>query len=121
MAQTATIVGTLNLPAEDGATPSPISLALSLIFAQKTSALLEYDAPVTAQTVDLGTLTSGGAKLLLLKCTMGTLSVSINTSTAIQLTALFGYVLIANTQQGVVTSLTVTTTNPAVLKVEAYA
>jgi len=121
MAQTATITGALNYPADEGATPSAVSLALSLVYSQKLSAQLEYDTPVTDQAVNLGTLSTGGAKITLLKCTLGSCTVKINGSDAIPLAAGMGYILLANTQQGILSTLTVTTTIPAILKIDAYA
>jgi len=123
MAQTATVVGTLNLPSEDAATASPIDLALSLAFAERSAVDLKYDSPVVDGTVPLGTMATNGAKLIYVKCTLGSCNIKINgMTTAFPLSVASGYVLMANIAQGAVLTLTVSSvTVPMTLRVVGLA
>ena len=121
MTQTLTIVGRASFPLEDDpAVAAQIDLALTMGLSQIMSEKLVYDALVTDQAVGLGTLSTGGAKVLIVKCPVGGCTIKLNASTdAIPVAAGLGYICIANPSQGWLTALKISTTGPATVRVVA--
>lgn len=123
MAQTATFTVKATIPIDDDpAIPAPIDLSCSLSFGQKVELELNYDAPVSDQSVPLGTLASAGAKVLIVKCPSGGCSIKLNDDiSAKPIPASPGGVAWINTVAGWLTALKITTTGPAKVRVIALA
>lgn len=119
MAQTLAVTGRVTAPIEDGQASAPADLSFTVNYTQKANDDLVFADAVTDQAVGLGTLATGGAKAFLFKCTLGSCTIKINGSSVGIPLALGGYLLYANPLAGVLTTLTVTTTGPATLKILA--
>lgn len=124
MSATLTVKGSVGFPREDdpaapAPAPSQIDLALALIFGQKADLELNYDGAVTDQVIGLGTAGNApGAKFLLIKCTVGTASVKLNDDISGKpISAVGGYILIANPTQGWLTGIKLTTTGAAKVRI----
>lgn len=114
MAQTLTSVGKLSVPLEDGGTVAPIDLGLSFVFTGRADFSRKYDAPVTDDAVNLGTLATPGAKGVLVKCTLGSCTIKFNGgSDAWPLDVGAGFFLWLNSARGFLTAAAITTTGPA--------
>mgnify|MGYP006999984907 FL=1 len=114
MAQTLTVAGSVACPFEDGGTAAPISLAATLVFTSRADFARSYSGAVTDEEVDFGTLTSPGAKGILVKCTTGSCTVKFqaNTTPAWPLAA-GGCFLWINIAQASPTTAFITTTGSA--------
>lgn len=121
MAQTVTIAGKLTIPLEEGGATAPIDLSASFTFTRKMADDFVFDSPVTAQSLSLGSMDSTGAKLLLVKSPIGGGIIIVNGGTGIPIAAGAGYILIVDPTGASITSLAVTTTGPATIKVLALA
>lgn len=120
MAQTFKITGKVELPLEDGQTPGAVSLDTSFTFTQRANQELSFSAAAADVAVNLGTLSVGGAKALLVKSPTGGCVVKLNGSTdAIPVPASNGYILVVNPSAGAITAVTVTVTGVAIVKIIA--
>ena len=120
MSQAAVVAGSLQAPYEDGGSSGSINLAINFPYTQKINDDLVYAAPVTDQAVDFGTMATGGAKLVLIKCSAGSCTVKFNGVSGLQVPiAPGGYYLWFNPATGFVTGITISTTGPATVKVLA--
>lgn len=114
MAQTLTSAGKLSIPLEDGGPTAPIDLGVAFAFAGKADFSRKYDGPVTDDAVNLGTLASGGAKGVIVKCSLGNCTVKFNGgSDAWPLDAGAGFFLWLNSARPFPTAALITTTGPA--------
>lgn len=114
MAQTLTIAGKFSAPLEDTPTQAPVDLGVTMTFTGRADFSRKYDAPVTGDSVNLGTLTTGGAKAVLVKCILGTCTITFNGgSDSWPLAAGSGYFLWSNTTQGFLTAAAITTPGAA--------
>lgn len=120
MSKTAVAAGTLQAPYEDGGASAPFSIAFNFPYTQKVNEDRVYAGTVTDDPISLGTMATGGAKLVLLKCPSGSCTVKFNgvAGLAVPL-APGGYYLWFNPSVGFVTGLTVSTTGAAVVQVLA--
>jgi hypothetical protein len=121
MAKTLVITGLFSLPNEDGQPAAPINLAQNIVYTQKASFDLSYDAPVTDDVIDLGTLATGGARGLLIKGISGAATVKFNADTLPWPVSVGSVFLYANAAQGFPTGVKITTTGPAQLTISAVA
>lgn len=114
MAQNFTVTGNLQIPLEDAGSPAPVSLAISFPYVPRADFSRKYDGAVTDDPVNLGTLTVGGAKGVMVKCMAGTCTIKFNGGTdAWPLGAGTGYFLWMNSAQGFLTAALITTTGAA--------
>jgi hypothetical protein len=120
MSQTVTITGKVSIPLEDGGTTAPIDLSASFNFTQKIADDYVFDSAVTAQSISLGSM-SAGAKLLLVKSPIGGGTIIVNGGTGIPIPAGAGYVLVVDPLGGSITTVALTTTGAATIKVLALA
>lgn len=121
MTKTLKISGSLTFPVEEGQTPAPVDLTLSFVFTQTADLDLSYAAVTTDDDVSLGTMSSGGAKLLLIKSSTGGCTIKLNGSSTSLSIGTTGYMLYTSPSGGVVTSLSITTAGAAKIKVLAVA
>lgn len=122
MSQSAVVAGSLQAPYEDGGSSGNISLALNFPYTQKINDDLVFAGPVTDQAVDFGTMDTGGAKLVLIKCPTGSCTIKFNGVSGLQVPlSPGGYYLWFNPATGFVTGITISTTGPATVKVLAVA
>jgi hypothetical protein len=121
MAQTFKITGKVELPLEDGQTPATMSLDTSFTFTQRANQELSFSAAAADVAVNLGTLAVGGAKALMVKSPTGGCVIKLNGSTdAIPVpSGSTGYMLIVNPGAGAITSVSVTVTGVAIVKIIA--
>ncbi len=114
MAQNFTVAGKLSIPLEDAGPQAPIDLGVNFPYVAKADYSRKYDGAVTDDAVNLGTLTTGGAKGVMVKCSTGTCTAKFNGGTdAWPLAAGAGYFLWVNSSQGFLTSALITTTGAA--------
>jgi len=114
MAQIFTVAGKLSIPLEDAGPTAPIDLGVNFPYVAKADFSRKYDGAVTDDAVNLGTLTTGGAKGVMVKCMAGTCTAKFNGgSDAWPLGAGTGYFLWMNSAQGFLTAALITTTGAA--------
>ena len=114
MAQTFTVSGNAKLPLEDSQATAPIDLGVSFPYTAKADFSRKYDAAVTDDPVDLGTLSIPGAKGIIIKCIAGSCTIKFNGgNTAWPLSAAGGPFFWANSSQGFVNAATISTTGAA--------
>lgn len=114
MAQNFTIVGKLSVPLEDTTVAAPIDLGITFPFTGRTDFSRKYDGAVTDDPVNLGTLVTGGAKGVIVKCIAGSCTVKFNGgSDAWPLSAGGGHFSWQNSAQGFLTAALITTTGAA--------
>jgi hypothetical protein len=121
MSKTLKIAGTLTLPIEDGQAVAPVDLTLQFVFTQSLDIDLSYSVLTTDDPISLGTMATGGAKLLLIKSSVGGCTVKLNGSSDSLSIGITGYLLYTSPSGGVVTELSVTTTGAAKVKILALA
>lgn len=80
MAQTMVVTGSVGIPFEDGGTPAPISLAVSVTFTSRADFSRAYAGAVANDPVDLGTLTVPGARGIIVKCNAGSCTVAFQST-----------------------------------------
>lgn len=116
MAQTLTSVGKLSIPLEDGGPVAPIDLGLTFVLTARADYSRKYDAPVTDDAVNLGTLASPGAKGVLVKCSIGACTIKFNGGAdAWPIDAASGFFLWLNSARAFPTAALITTTGPATI------
>lgn len=81
MAKQFVSVGTVSVPREDGQASATSDLSTKITFTQRAEFDRVYSGVVTDDVVDLGTLDTGGAKAILVKCSVGTCTVKFNSDT----------------------------------------
>ena len=113
MAQTFTVTGKLAIPLEEGGSVAPIDLGVSLVILNRADFGRSYAGAVTDDAVNLGTLTSNGAKGILVKCTSGSCTVKFNAGATAWPLAVGGYFLWVNPSTAFATAALVTTSGPA--------
>lgn len=113
MAQTFTVAGALSLPLEDGTSVGAVSLAASFNFSSRADFSRTYTGVSVDDVVNFGTLTSPGAKGLIVKCTAGSCTVKFNGGSDAWPLAPGGYFLWVNSAQAFPTAALVTTTGAA--------
>jgi hypothetical protein len=115
MSQQLTISGKFLTPIEDSTVTAAIDMGVVMPYTARADFSRKYDSAVTADPVSLGTLTTAGAKAVLVKCILGTCTITFNGgSDAWPLAASpAGFLLWCNTTQGYLTSAAVTTSGAA--------
>lgn len=114
MAQTLNINGKLSVPLEDVVVTAPIDLGITFPFSGRADFSRKYDGAVTDDVVNLGTLTTGGAKSVIVKCIAGSCTIKFNGGTdAWPLSTGGGFFLWVNSAQGFLTAALITTTGAA--------
>lgn len=114
MAQTLTVTGNFNAPLEDSTATAPVSLNVTFAFTGRADFSRAYSGVVTNDPVSLGTLATPGAKAVLVKCILGTCTITFNGgSDAWPLNAAGGFFLWSNISQGFLTSAAITTPGAA--------
>jgi hypothetical protein len=121
MAKIVTISGSVSLPQEDGGAAAPYNLSTNFVYTQKAEFDLVFAAPVSAQAVPLGSLATGGAKLLLVKSSVGGCTFAANGESIQWPIAVGAYFLFINPTAAFITALTVTTTTAATISILALA
>lgn len=120
MAQTLIVAGKLTHPDEDGQAAAPISLDSSWVFTQKAAFDRVYDGALADDPIDFGTLVTAGAKLILIKCPIGSCTFKfmsgMTTGNIIWTLQPGGYFLFNNPAQGGPTGCKVTVTGAATVK-----
>lgn len=117
-----TFTGALNLPADDSLPADPIPFNLSAVFDQKANYELKLTGAGT-KVVDLGTIDTPGVKYLAVKVDPGTgilpLTIQLNGVGSIELSA-GGFIILASPAPVAgTTTLSITYTGPATVKVWA--
>lgn len=113
MAQTLTVAGAASLPFEDGTNVAPINLAAALGFTSRADFSRAYSGLVTDDVVNFGTLTSPGAKGVIVKCTAGSCTIKFNGATDAWPLSPGGYFVWINTAQAFPTAALISTTGAA--------
>lgn len=114
MAQNFTVAGKVMAPFENTTAVAPVDLGVSFAFSGRADFSRQYDGAVTDDPVSLGTLSTGGAKGVMVKCLAGTCTIKFNGgSDAWPLAAGAGYFLWVNSAQGFLTAALITTTGAA--------
>jgi hypothetical protein len=114
MAQTFTVSGNAKIPLEDSTATAPIDLGVTFPYTGKAEFSRKYDGAVTDDAVNLGTLVSGGAKGVIVKCLAGSCTIKFNAgTTAFPLSASGGPFLWSNSAQGFITAALISTTGAA--------
>jgi len=114
MTQTLTVAGAVSLPLVDGTNVAPVPLTASMVFTSRADFSRAYTGVVTNDSVNLGTLTSPGAKGVLVLCTTGSCTVAFqSTANEAWPLAVGGYFLWLNPSTPFPTSAYITTTGPA--------
>lgn len=121
MAKTVKITGKLSLPQEDGQADAPYNLDLNFVYTKKAEFDLVYDALATDDAVPLGSMGVGGAKLLLIKSSVGGCTFKVNGGSTAFPVPVGGYELYVNPSAGFITTLTVSVTGAAQVQVLALA
>lgn len=116
MAQNFTIAGKLSVPLEDTVVAAPIDLGITFPFGGRADFSRKYDGAITDDAVSLGTLATGGAKGVIVKCIAGSCTVKFNGgSDAWPLSTAGGFFLWVNSAQGFLTAALITTTGAATI------
>lgn len=114
MAQNLSVAGAASIPLEDGGSVAPIDLTTQLTFLSRADFARNYAAAVTNDPVDFGTLMTGGAKGVIVKCKVGSCTVAFqSTSGQAWPLAAGGYFLWINPSAAFPTSAFITTTGAA--------
>ena len=121
MAKTVNVTGNLQIPNEDGGAPAPFDLKLSFVYTQKVETDLSYSATVTDAPISLGTMATGGAKLVLVKSPVGGCTMKFNGETIAWPILAGGYLLYANPSGGFITAALVSVTGVATVQFLALA
>jgi hypothetical protein len=120
MAMTVTVTGKVQVQLEDGQVPAPIDLGASFPVTQRADFERVYAGAVTDDVVDLGTLATGGAKLVLIKVTQGAATVKMVVGVTVDLNPIplnpGAYHLYCNPSAGFPTGAKITTTGAATVK-----
>ena len=115
MAQQLVVSGSFAIPLEDGGAVAQVDLKQAFNVTQRADFSRVYDALVTDDVVNLGTLATAGAKGFIIKCKSGSCTVKLNGSTvAISLDA-GAEIMYVNPVSGWLTTATISTTGPATI------
>lgn len=113
MAQQLVVSGSFAIPLEDGGAVAQVDLKQAFNVTQRADFSRVYDALVTDDAVDLGTLATAGAKAFIIKCKAGSCTVKLNGgTTAITLDA-GAEIMYANPVSGWLTAALISTSGPA--------
>ncbi len=114
MAMSLTSAGKLSIPFEDGGPTAPIDLGLTFTIGGRADFSRVYDASVTDDPVNLGTLAAAGAKGVIVKCSIGSCTIKFNGGLdAWPLDAAAGFFLWLNSARAFPTAALISTTGPA--------
>ena len=116
-----TVAGKLQLPLDEGQAPAPLDFCLNMAFTEKVNEDRVYAGAIADDPVSLGTMTGGGARLVLVKSHAGGCAVAINGGPTKFPVAPGGVFYWANPLGGFVNGLAITTTGPAKVTVLAVA
>ena len=121
MAKTVTVVGKISLPQEEGQTPAPFDIGLNFIYTKKAEFDQVYDGAVADDPISLGSMATGGAKLLMIKSSVGGCTFKLNGGSLAIPISVGSYLLYVNPTAGFITSLSVTVTGAAQVQILALA
>lgn len=114
MAQNFTVAGKLSVPLEDTTVAAPIDLGITFPFVSRADFSRKYDGAITDDPVNLGTLATGGAKGVIVKCIAGNCTIKFNGGDdAWPLSTGGGFFLWVNSAQGFLTNALITTPGAA--------
>jgi hypothetical protein len=114
MAQILTVAGSASLPFEDGTNVAPVQLAATLGFTSRADFARAYSGAITDDAIDFGTLSTPGAKGVLVKCTAGSCTIKFEAIDGTEWPlAPGGYFLWINTAQAFPKAAFITTTGAA--------
>ena len=120
MALTLSVIGRLLASVEDLQQPAAVDLGQNFIFTQRADLECVYPGVVTDDVVNLGSLATGGAKLVLVKVTQGSATIKFTVGATTETIAWplvpGAYFLYCNPSGGFPTSAKVTTTAAATVK-----
>lgn len=121
MAKQVTISGLVSLPQEEGGQPAPYNLAQTFTYTKKAEFDQAYDGVVTNDPISLGTMSVSGAKLLLVKASIGGCTFRVNGAVLDIPIPVGAFMLYSNPSAGFITSLSVSVTGAASISILALA
>lgn len=121
MAKNVVISGSLALPQEDGGATAPFKLDLNFVYTKKAEYDQVYDGAVTDDPISLATMATSGAKMLLIKSSVGGCTFKVNGGSTAWPVPVGGYLLYANPSAGFITGLTVSVSGAASVSILALA
>lgn len=121
MAKNVVCSGTLALPQEDGGASAPFKLDFNFVYTKKAEFDQSYDGAVTDDPIGLGTMSTGGAKVLLIKSPVGGCTFKVNGGSTAFPVPVGGEFLYVNPSAGFITDLTISVSGAASVSILALA
>ncbi len=119
MTQSVTVVGKFSAPFEDGGGSGTFDLGALFAFTQREHFEAVYTEATTDDPVDFGSLSVGGAKACIVKCTVGACTIKFNGEALAFPLVPGAYFLYVNPSGGFLTAALVSTVGSATVKLLA--